>query len=178
MKGFIILLLLLLTTTSCSQESKEPKWKIGDERVGNEPHRKAINGFGSHLLMVKDPQEVIKMWNRPEKPDIQSPKQFGFGESIGVIILFAGCKPDDRGVCNTEVDFMVFKPDGKLLTERKKQKLWKKTAPPPANTHLGEAVLGFVTAKELPVGEYKVRAILYDLNADITMELETQFLLQ
>ena len=115
------------------------------------------------------------MWSRPEKPDFKSADVAGFGETLGVILLFAGCMPNDVGICNSEVDYSIHKPDGSLLFERTKQRLWKDKAPPPQNTHLASAVLGFTTRPTLPVGKYLVKATVYDINAKVSFDLATHF---
>ena len=105
-------------------------------------------------------------------------KEVGFDESIGILVLFAGCKQDEKGFCNTEVDYTTYKPDGSIFAERKKQPLWKEQAPPRKNIQLGRAILAFRTAKGIPTGAYKVKAKVSDLNADISFDLETQFSLR
>jgi uncharacterized protein YfaS (alpha-2-macroglobulin family) len=43
---------------------------------------------------------------------------------------------------------------------------------------LGRAILAFRLGKNAPAGEYKVRAKVSDINADISFEVETKFLLK
>jgi hypothetical protein len=73
---------------------------------------------------------------------------------------------------------MFYKPDGSLYAERKSQPLWKEQAPPAQNTQLGNAILGFRMEPDDPAGKYKVKAKVIDLNAQISFELETTFLLK
>jgi hypothetical protein len=178
-----LLLALLLLTPICYAhgQNAQPKsekpgiWRVDGTPAENTPEHKAVGGFGAHLIVIKDPRAFIEMWQRPEMPRFETAKVVGFDESIGVLVLFAGCKSDSSGICNAEVDYCIYKPDGTILTEQKKQKLWKREPPPAKVTQLGQAVLGFRTAKTLPVGEYKVTAKIYDLNADVSFELRTQF---
>lgn len=92
--------------------------------------------------------------------------------------MFAGCKTDSAGVCNSEVDYTVIKPDGSVYAERKAQPLWKEQAPPAPNIQLGRAILAFRMESKDAAGEYKVKAKVSDLNAGITFELETKFRLK
>ena len=48
-------------------------------------------------------------------------------------------------------------------------------APPAPNIQLGRAILAFRMRENDPAGEYKVKAKVSDLNANITFELETKF---
>ena len=168
----IIFLLLIVTSTASTQ------WKKGDERVEDAPDRKSVNGFGGHLIVVENPREFIEQWLKPETPKINTATHVKRGDLFGAFVLFAGCKPDAQGVCNSEVDYMIYKPDGSLYAERKGQPLWKEQAPPPQNVQLSSAILAFRLEKNDPPGEYKVKAKVSDLNADVSIELETKFLLK
>ena len=168
-------LLLLLIGVCSGQTENEPAWKVDDVRVKDTPEHKAVKGFGALLIVIRDPQAFIRMWQRPEMPRFDSAKVVSFDEKIGIITLFAGCKPAENGVCDTEVDYRIDDPTGKIVVERKKQPLWKKQAPPAKNTHLGEAVLAITPNRKLPIGMYKVTAKVYDINSNVSFELETQF---
>lgn len=167
--GATIFLLLLTFTTATGQ------WRKNAERADDAADRKAVGGFGGHLLVVEDPHGFIREWLKPEPPRIKTVSKITPGESLGVLVLFAGCKPDAQGVCQTEVDYAVYKPDGSPYAARKGQTLWKETAPPPPVIQLGRAILALRMRKGDPAGEYKVKATVRDLNADITFELETKF---
>jgi hypothetical protein len=174
MKIVTTLLFLVLVTASCAFSQE----KQNGEAKNKSTDQKAVNGFGGHLIVVKNPREFIQEWLRPESPKINSAKNVKIDETIGAFVLFAGCKTDPQGVCNTEVDYTIYHPDGSLFVERKAQPLWKEKAPPASNIQLGKAILAFRIAKNKPAGEYKVKAKVSDLNADISFELETKFRLE
>lgn len=174
MKIVSLTLFIILIAVS----SALPQWKQNGERVGDGPDRKAVNGFGGHLIVVVNPREFIKEWLQPENPQIKSAADVKRGDSIGAFVLFAGCKTDAEGMCNSEVDYAVYKPDGSILAERKGQPLWKEQAPSAPDIQLGRAILAFRLGKGEPTGEYKVKAKVSDLNADISFELETKFRLK
>ena len=169
----VIIFLLLIATSSASAQRKK-----GQERVGDAPDRKSVNGFGGHLIVVENPREFIEEWLKPETPKIKTATNVKRGNLFGAFVLFAGCKPDAQGVCNSEVDYMIYKPDGSLYAERKGQPLWKEAAPPPPIIQLSRAILGFRMEKDDPAGEYRVKAKVFDLNADVSFELETKFRLK
>ena len=171
MNRLIILLFLILIAASPAYS----QWKANGEDKGDAPDRKAVNGFGGHLLVVENPREFIQEWLKPETPKIKSATDVKRGDSLGAFILFAGCKQDAQGVCNSEVDYTIYKPDGSVYAERKGQPLWKEQAPPAPNIQLGRAILAFRMEADDPAGEYKVKAKVSDLNADISFELETKF---
>jgi hypothetical protein len=142
------------------------------------PDRKALNGFGGHLIVVKNPQAFIKEWVKPKTPKIKSARDVKRGDAIGAFVLFAGCKPNSQGICKSVVDYTVYKPDGTVFAERKSLPLWDLQAPPAPNIQLSKAILAFKPGPGDGAGEYKVKARVSDLNANITLELETKFRLK
>jgi hypothetical protein len=173
MKIIVAVLTIILVNAMVSAQ-----WKKGDENAGDTSERKSVNGFGGHLIIVEDPKGFIEEWSKPKTPNIKLVTDVKRGEVIGAFVLFAGCKPDSEGVCNSEVDYVVLKPDGNLYAERKGQPLWKEQAPPAQNIQLSRAILGIRMEPNDPAGEYRVRAKVSDLNAGITFELETKFRLK
>jgi hypothetical protein len=167
-----LFLILMAASPAFSQ------WKQNDKPAADAPDRKEVNGFGGHLIVVENPREFIQEWLKPETPKIKSATDVKRGDSIGAFVLFAGCKTDAQGVCNSEVDYTVYKPDGSIFAERKEQPLWKEQAPPAPNIQLGRAILAFRLGKDDPAGEYKVKAKVSDPNANISFELETKFRLK
>ncbi|HEX8248148.1 MAG TPA: hypothetical protein VF599_08260 [Pyrinomonadaceae bacterium] len=171
--AFALLFLVLISVSSVlSQEMS------GKDLRDKDSDRKTVDGFGGHLIVIKNPREFIQEWLKAEAPQINPAKNVKVDESIGALVFFAGCKTDKRGVCNAEVDYTIYNPDGSLFVERKAQPLWKEKAPPPPNAQMGKAILAFRMAENKPAGEYKVKAKVSDLNADISFELETKFRLE
>jgi len=154
------------------------QWKQNNERAADTPDQKAVNGFGGHLIVVENPRDFVQEWLKPESPNINPAKDVKRGDSLGAFVLFAGCKQDSQGVCNSEVDYTIYKPDGSVYVERKGQPLWKEQAPPAPNIQLGSAILAFRIGQNDPAGEYKVKAKVSDLNANISFWLETKFRLK
>ena len=168
MRIYFSLLSILLLVTSASAQ-----WQAENKKVTDTPDRKSVNGFGVHLLAVKDPQGFVREWVKPETPKIEPAKKIKVGEPLGIIVLFAGCK-EVSGSCNSEVDYTIYKPDGSLLVERLAQPLWKEEAPPKPSIQLGRAILSLQFKKGQPTGRYKITAKVKDLNMNTTVDLETQ----
>ncbi len=164
----LLLLVLVCASTAFGQWRKN-----GEVDKGDDAH-KAVNGFGAHLLIVEKPKEFIEEWQKPEMPNINTASVVSREEPLGIFVLFAGCKPDANGNCNSEVDYTVYKPDGSVYVERKGLELWKAQAPPEPNIQLSNAILIFGLNKDDPAGEYKIKANVHDLNADISFDIKTQ----
>ena len=154
------------------------QWRKGDERVADTPDRKSVNGFGANLLIVENPRAFIEEWQKPETPKIKTVSEVKRGDLLGAFVLFAGCKPDAQGACNSEVDYIVYKPDGSVYAERKAEPVWKEKAPPATIIQLSRAILGIRMEEKDPSGEYIVKAKVSDLNADINFDLEARFRLK
>ena len=171
-RTLFILLSLLLLCPAC-----QAQWKKEGERVENSLSQKAVGGFGAHVVIADRSQAFIQEWMNPPsgKPQLWSSPEAKRGEPIAAFIMFAGCQPDNRGVCNAEVDFRVYKPDGTLYAERKGLELWKKVAPPAPNTQLSSANMVIRIQPNDPSGEYKVKASVRDLNRDVSFEVEEKF---
>lgn len=153
------------------------QWKSDGKTTADSPDQKSLNGFGAHLVAVKNPRDVIQEWLKPEKPKLKSATNVASGESLGLLVFFAGCK-EVNGACNSEVDYVIYKPDASLFVQRKAQPLWKEPAPPKPNVQLGRAILAFAFPKGQPSGKYRITARVRDLNADISFDLETQLVLK
>lgn len=164
--GLIVLFFLVTVSSTMGQ------WKMDGDKPSDTPDRKSLNGFGAHLVPVKDPRAFIQEWLKPETPKIKSATKTKSGESLGILVFFAGCKEVD-GACSSEVDYTIYKPDGTIFVERKAQPLWKEAAPPKSNIQLGRAILSFAFPKGQPSGKYRITAKVKDINADITLDLET-----
>src|SRR5215204_1174600 len=95
------------------------QWKKDGKPIADTPDRKSVDGFGGHLLVVRNPREFIEDWQKPEPPQINPVTKVKRGELVGAFVLFAGCKPDAKGTCNSEVDYFFYRPDGSLYAERK-----------------------------------------------------------
>lgn len=166
-KLVLVLSLFLMTTAAAAQ------WRSEDKKVVDTPDRKSVNGFGAHLVAVKDPRGFIQEWLKPQPPKIESAKKIKAGEPLGVIVLFVGCK-EVSGTCDSEVDYTIYKPDGSVFVQRLTQPLWREAPPPKPNIQLGRAILSFQFQKEQPTGQYKIKAQVRDLNANTTVDLDTQ----
>lgn len=149
------------------------QWKSDDKNASDSPDRKSLNGFGAHLVALKDPRAFIQEWIKPETPKIKSAIKTKPGESLGILVFFAGCK-EVNGACNSEVDYTIYKPDGSTFVVRKAQPLWKEPTPPKPNIQMGRAILAFAFPKGQLSGKYKIMAKVRDINADITLDLETE----
>jgi hypothetical protein len=175
MKSLYVTLLFILVVASPSLSQGARK----DKPVGDVKDRTNVNGFGARLVVVENPRQFIKEWLKPEIPKIKrwSATEMRRGDSLGAFILFIGCKTDAHGICDSEVDYTIHRPDGSIYDERKGQPLWKEVSPAP-NLQLSRGSLEFRIGKDEPSGKYKVEARVSDLNANLSFELEMELWLK
>lgn len=91
-------------------------------------------------------------------------------------MLFAGRKPNEQGNCDSELDFIIRRPDGSIYAEHKNVEPWRNKPPIPRG-RIGLAVrrIGIVADPEDPLGVYLVSCKVKDLVAGIEFEISTQF---
>jgi hypothetical protein len=164
-----LIVVLVLSSAALAQSQKAPE--NGTETT----EKKSVNGFGAFLIVVEDPQALFDEWQKPGTPNVKTVSEVKRDVLIGAFVIFGGCKPDARGVCNSEVTYTIYNPDGSVLGEKKDQPLWKEPAPPVQNSQLGKAVLALRLSDDAPAGDYLVKAKVSDLNAKISFEVQTKF---
>ena len=168
-----LLLILVVASPSFSQGARN------DRPVGVVTDRTNVKGFGARLIVVENPEQFVQEWLKPEIPKIKrwSATEVKRGDSLGAFVMFLGCRTDAQGICDSEVDYTIYRPDGSIYDERKGQPIWKEASPAP-NLQLSRGSLGSRFGKDEPPGEYKVKAWVSDLNANVSFELEMRLRLK
>lgn len=157
-------------------QHQRPGGALTSPAAGDARDRTNVNGFGARLIVVKKPTEFIQEWLRLEIPKLKSWAVTDVERDVilGAFIVFIGCRTDAHGICDSEVDYTIYKPDGTVYDERKGQQLWKGPSPEP-NLQLSRGTLVFRIGKNDPGGEYRVKARVSDKNANVSFELVTRF---
>lgn len=168
-----LLLILVVTSPSFSQGARN------DKPAGDVKDRTNVNGFGARLVVVENPRQFIEEWLKPEIPKIKrwSATEVKRGDYLGAFLIFIGCRTNAHGICDSEVNYTIHRPDGSIYDELKGQPIWKEASPAP-NLQLSRGFLGFRFGKDEPTGEYEVKARVYDLNANLSFELEMKLWLK
>lgn len=177
-----------------------------DNTPGDETNYKGVNGFSGYLTLDDEPRERVRGWLDPvEIATLSAMPTMKRGKTMGAFVELMGCKQNARGACNARVNYTIYKPDGSIFATRevwRKGLLWTKQAPSAprrsypktreslqkrgrkleggiaSNQPKGLARMHFKLGKDDPVGEYKVKAKVTDLNADISFEIELDFYLR
>ena len=177
-----------------------------DKTAGDETNYKEVNGFSGYLTLDDYPYWKVQRWLDPvEIATLSAMPTMKRGKTMGAFVELRGCKKNARGVCKARVNYIIYKPDGSIFATRavwQRELLWKKQPPPAphrsypktrdslkkqgrkmgvgiaSNQSKGLARMHFKFGKDDPAGEYKVKAKVTDLNADISFELELNFYLR
>ena len=169
-------LFLILIAASPGFSIREQDHKTASD----EPNYKRVNGFSGYLTVDDYPHDRVRRWLDPvEIETLSAMPTMKRGKTMGAFVELMGCKQNARGVCHARVNYTIYKPDGSIFAThavRQREILWKK--PTPRRSYpLGLARMHFRLGRDDPAGEYKVKAKVTDLNADISFEIELNFFL-
>jgi hypothetical protein len=152
-----------------------------DKTVADETNYKKVNGFSGYLTLDDYPHEKVQRWLDPVGiATLSAMPTMKRGKTMGAFVELRGCKQNARGMCKTRVNYTIYKPDGSIFATRavrQREILWKKKTPR-RSYPLGLARMHFRLGRDDPAGEYKVKAKVSDLNADISFEIELNFSLR
>ena len=127
------------------------------------PARGTGGDFGA-TLVVKD---------RLDGPTLHATKTALRGQVVWGVILFSHCKADAHGRCNAVADFTVLRPDGSVYASNEGAEVWRAMPPRHAAPQLSTARLGLHIRPTDPLGRYRIRAVVKDLEAKRTVTLES-----
>lgn len=174
MKLYIHLFMVLILSAG----STNAQWNDGEERrpAPDTPWRASSGDFGAMLLITNDPDGFFEQWNKPPSPDykpsMSTVTEAERGDVVMGIILFSGCGADQAGNCNSQVDFKVYKPDGSIYSEHSNGELWSnKPAIPQGSLQVSVSNLGFKVELDDQLGEYRIEAVVRDMNSKNRLEL-------
>ena len=176
MKIVATILCLILIAVSPAFSLREQD----DKATSDEPNFKRVSGFSGYLTLDDYPHDHVQRWFDPtEIVTLSAMPMMKRGKTMGAFVELTGCKQNARRACNVEVHFTIYKPDGSTFAQRAVRQrglLWKKqTSHAGRRSRNGLARMHFKFGKDDSAGEYKVKAKVTDLNADISFEIELNF---
>jgi hypothetical protein len=156
--------------------SAAAQWRRGGAQVADEPWRRSDGDFGAMLVVTDRLDRFLGEWAKPDAPGhpptvkrVSSAKR---GDVVWGLILFSHCAPDRSRRCRAEADFTVLRPDGSTYATHDGAEVWRAAPPPRSNLQLATARLGFHVEKDDPLGTYRIRAVVKDLEAKRSVTLE------
>jgi hypothetical protein len=108
--------------------------------------------------------------------NLESIKVVPRGRHVAALVLFKNCRPDDKGMCNIELDTIAHTPEGKVYGYRTDSQFWyRKPEPGPGYLQMGRRALGLVIDRGDPAGTWRVTATARDRIANAEASAEWRF---
>lgn len=172
MKHNLSVLFILLPAIIHAQQ-----WHENGVPIENREYMSSKNGFGAKIVMTTDSQTALENWEKPtEGVSIPEAERVEKGKPIEALVLFSGCKPNNKGNCIAEADYQIIKPDGSIYAEYKKTEIWKdKPAIPEGRLGLAVDRVGLIVEPEDPIGIYKVSCTVRDLIGNVEFGIFSTF---
>ena len=110
--------------------------------------------------------------DRLDQPTLPAAKSAARGEVVWGVILFSHCAADAHGRCRAVADFTVLRPDGSVYATQEGAEVWSAMPPRRKGEQLSTARLGLHIRPDDPLGRYRIRAVVKDLEAKKSVTLE------
>ena len=144
--------------------------------ASDQPWHRRDGPFEAMLAVTDRLDEFINGWSKTQAaghpPRIKPPRAAKRGDVVWGVVLFSHCKADKSGRCRTEADFTVLRPDGSTHSTHYGAEVWRGKPPAPPKLQISTARLGFHIEKADPLGAYKIRAVVKDLEAERQVTVE------
>ena len=136
---------------------------VGAETDTNTPFVHQWGKFNAMLQLTSAADELFAAWNRPGAGvPVITTEVARRGVPIVAVVFFSGCTPNAKRVCDAEVSFQVFKPDGSAYHDEQQSELWTGEPPSRGTIELGVGYLTIAIGEGDPSGLYTCRARLID----------------
>lgn len=147
------------------------------ERLPDSESRKSAGNFGAQLILVRDDQQMFKIWNTPaETVNVSTIESVSVGSQANAFIVFSGCMPNKSGRCNVTMQFRVYQPNGKVYASTPPMEVWEdKPAPPARSLELSTQYLKVVIEPQDLLGKYTVSANVKDNVSGTLLQLSSAF---
>ena len=170
----LVLLVLLVLLGSYA----DAEW-VNEQGAGlaDSDDRKAVGDFGAQLVFVADEQALIKQWATPSATvDLNTVESVTVNQPISAFVIFSGCQPTTKGVCDVSMQLRVIQPDGTVYYETPAMEVWQdKPAPPARALQLSARYLKLVVEPHDPRGRFIIQAQVRDANAGVVLSLQKAF---
>ena len=169
------LLIFFISIVSFSAISEQ--WYENGEIAPERSFQGGIGDFGAMVFMTTNSQKMLDNWEVPtDGYYVTNDEEVEKGQPIEALVVFYGCKANEKGNCVAEVDYRIVKPDGSVYTEIKDTELWKnKPAMPEGQLGLAVDRVGLIAELGDPVGVYTVELVIRDLVSNNEFPLYSSF---
>ena len=151
------------------------------------PESAASENKGFHAVLVlrhfSVPPELtqfytgryVKTWDRVHgirPPLLVSDKTFQVGQLLNAFVHFQGASNGENGKGKVELEIKLIGPNGEVVFEKQKIKIWQNEAPPIKHLQIGENNLSISMDKESTIGQYLILANVCDQMTNRCVEIK------
>jgi len=123
---------------------------------------RSAGDLGVQIVLTADETLFRQTWNSSKTPpNLSTTKTVRLGGSVSALLIFHGCSPNARGVCDVVSEFILEGPDG-AKTPAGGGPVWSGKPMQQRLLQLGQASMSVGFEKSDPVGDYKVIANVKD----------------
>jgi len=169
--------LLIVALTAATFGAKADWINKSGERLPDAENRKSAGNFGAQLILVRDDQQMFKVWSTPgETVNVSTVESVSIGGQANAFIVFSGCTPSKSGHCNVTMQFRVYQPNGKVYASTPPMEVWQgKPAPRAQMLELSVQYLKVVIEPQDLLGKYIVSASVKDNVSGAELQLSSGF---
>lgn len=166
-------------TPGASPAPATDAWRTAQgERAEDAPGMKSNKGFGAmiHLATKTEAERFVREWNETSAahaPALKAADGIARGESIVLLILYAGCSAQAEGPapCTATLDVKTLDPNGKVLMEQFDIALARDVPAYPRIVQLSPISLQTDFDATDPLGLYRYDVVLRNPERNATLAL-------
>ncbi|MFI5314337.1 MAG: hypothetical protein ACHQ6T_01440 [Myxococcota bacterium] len=131
--------------------------------------------FEATLVLTDQLNAFLDQWSKPgahARAPASAPLSAKRGATVWAVVVFGGCAPDKSARCHVQADFKVMRPDGSTYSANPNTEVWHARPPDKGELGLSTGRLGIHIRKADPLGTYRVRAEVKDLEGHRRVALE------
>lgn len=123
---------------------------------------RSAGDFGVQILLTADEGLFRQTWDSSKTlPKLSTINTVRLGGSVSALLIFHGCSPNPRGICDVASEFILEAPDG-TKTPAGGGPVWSGKPMQQRLLQLGQASMTVGFEKTDPIGDYKIIANIKD----------------
>jgi len=120
-------------------------------------------------------ERYVKTWDRVHgirSPMLVSDQKFQIDQLLNGFIHFQGANNGVDGKGKVDVEYKLIGPNGEIIFEKQKVKIWHNQVPPQTHLQIGENNISFSMDNESEVGQYLLMAKVCDQVANLCVDIK------
>ena len=155
---------LAIAASIATETLAQAGWIQGKSPAKPRDNMASAGDFATMQVATDKPEQLMQDWQRAT-PGVQvsSISQTHKNQPVVTFIIFTGCAPDRKGVCQVTADFNLIDPSGKVMNSSKAVPIWQGYPPPAKHAlELSSSAYGYRFENKDPTGIYIIQATATD----------------